>query len=64
MTTNKPDASAIADALESLMRGYENLLEGGIDRITYLNGDCYLISDMLQSAEKALAAYRKQGGEV
>lgn len=60
----------LADALESLIKGYVGLLEAGMDRITSLGGDCDPVPVMVQNdpwlrdARAALAAYRKQGGEA
>lgn len=63
-----PDVAGLVEALESLVKGYVNLLEAGKDRITSLGGDCDPVPVMehndpwLRDARVALAPYRK-GGE-
>lgn len=52
------------EALESLIKGYVSLLEGGIDRITSLDGYCYSIPDMLRAALAALATHHKGGDQL
>jgi len=55
-----PEVSALVEAMESLMKGYESLLEGGIDRITNMwTGNCDSIPDMLRDARTALAVYHE-----
>lgn len=61
------DVAQLVEALESLIKGYVNLLEAGVDQITSLGGDCDPVSIMEQNVQwlrDARAAYHKQGGDV
>lgn len=59
------EKARLVEALESLVRGYVNLLEAGAGRITSLGGDCDPVSIMerndpwLRDARTALSAHRK-----
>lgn len=66
-----PDVAGLAEALESLIKGYVSLLEAGMDRITSLGGDCDPVPVMeqndpwLRDARATLAAhYKQQEGEA